>query len=88
MGAVGTSADNDVGRVVQRLAQARDAAGRARLARRSDLSAGGVSVGEPLQHPPSSLLLRPAVPDRLRAAAGRYAAARRLIDHPVSTIRG
>ena len=36
--------------VVQRLAQARDAAGRARLARPSDVSAGGVRLGEPLQH--------------------------------------
>jgi transposase InsO family protein len=77
-----------VGGVVQRLAQARDVAGRARLARPSELSSGGVRLGEPLQHPPSPFLLRPAGPDRLRAATRRYAAARRLIDHPVSTIRG
>ena len=56
------------GRVVQRLAQARDAAGRARLARRADVSAGGVPVGDPLQHPPPPLLLRPTGPDRLRTA--------------------
>ena len=74
--------------VVQRLTQARDTAGRACLARRSDVSAGGVRVGEPLQHPPPSLLLRPSGPDRLRAAPRRYAAARCLIDHPVSVIRG
>ena len=74
--------------VVQRLAQARDVAGRACLARPRHVSAGGVRLGEPLQHPPPSLLLRPAAPDRLRAATRRYAAARRLIDHPVSTIRG
>ena len=49
---------------------------------------GRCSGGEPLQHPPPLLLLRPSGPDRLRAAARSYAAARRLIDHPVSTIRG
>jgi len=77
-----------VGRVVQRLAQTRDAPRRARVARPSQVSAGGVQVGEPLQHPPSSLLLRPASTHRLRTTTRRYAAARRLIDHPVSTIRG
>jgi transposase InsO family protein len=51
MGAVGTSADNALAESFnERLAQARDAAGRARLARRSDVSAGGVRLGEPLQH--------------------------------------
>jgi transposase InsO family protein len=76
------------GRVVQRLAQARDAAGRARVARPGDMSASSVRLGEPLQHPPPPLLLRPTSPDRLRTATRRYAAACRLIDHPVSTIRG
>src|SRR5690349_14770955 len=41
------------------------------------MSAGGVRLGKPLQHPPSSLLLLPASPDHLRAATRRYAAARR-----------
>ena len=76
------------GRVVQRHAQTRDPARWARLARPGDVSARGVPVGDPLQHPPPSLLVRPAVPDQLRAAARRYAAARRVIDHPVSTTRG
>jgi transposase InsO family protein len=74
--------------VVQRHPQARAPAGRARLARRADVSSGGVQVGEPVQHPPSSLLLRTTGPDDLRATARRYAASRRLIDHPVSIIRG
>jgi hypothetical protein len=51
-------------------------------------SAVGVQVGEPLQHPPSSLLLRSAGTHRLRTATRRCAAVRRIIDHPVSTIRG
>ena len=76
------------GRVVQRHPQTRDVAGRARLARRGDLPPRGVRLGRPLQHPPPPLLLRTTVPDRLRAAAHRYAAARWLIDHPVSIIRG
>jgi transposase InsO family protein len=76
------------GRVVQRHAQTRDPARWARLARPGDVSARGVPVGDPLQHPPPSLLVRPAGPDHLRAATRRYAAARRVIDHPVSTTRG
>ena len=40
------------------------------------------------KHPPSPLLLRTTGPHRLRTAAHRYAAARWLIDHPVSIIRG
>ena len=87
MGAVGTSADNALAESFNASLK-RDVAGRARLARPSELSSGGVRLGEPLQHPPSPFLLRPAGPDRLRAATRRYAAARRLIDHPVSTIRG
>jgi transposase InsO family protein len=88
MGAIGTSADNALAESFNATLKRETPAGRARLARRSDLSAGSVQVGEPLQHPPPSLLLRPAVPDRLRAAARRYGAARRVIDHPVSTTRG
>src|SRR5215203_5565074 len=74
--------------VVQRHAQTRDLARWARLARRAHLPPRGIPMGNPLQHPPSPLLLRPSGADRLRAAARRYAAARRLINHPVSTIRG
>ena len=76
------------GRVVQRHPQTRDPARWARLARPGDVSARRVPLGDPLQHPPPSLPVRPAVPDHLRAATRRYAAARRVIDHPVSTIRG
>ena len=76
------------GRVIQCHAQARDPARHALLARRGGVSAGGVPVGDPLQHPPPPLLVRPASPQHLRTTAGRYAAARRVIDHPVSTIRG
>jgi hypothetical protein len=75
-------------RVVQRHAQTRDLARRARVARRAHLPPRGVPMGNPLQHPPSPLLVRPATPDHLRAAPRRYPAARRVIDHPVSTIRG
>ncbi len=74
--------------VVQRHAQTRDLARLARLARRARLPPRGVSMGNPLQHPPSPLLVRPATPDHLRAAPRRYPAARRVIDHPVFTIRG
>jgi hypothetical protein len=76
------------GRVVQRHAQTRDPPRRAHLARLGDLSPRGVPVGNPLQHSPPPLVVRPASPDHLRAAARPYAAARRVIDHPVSTIRG
>jgi transposase InsO family protein len=75
------------GRVVQRHPQARDATGRTQLARRGDMSPSGVPVGDPLQHPPPSFLVRPASPERLRTATRRYAADCRVIDHPVSTIR-
>ena len=43
-----------------------------RLARPGDVSPRGVPVGDPLQHPPPSLLVRPAVPDQLRAAAAGH----------------
>ena len=76
MGAVGTSADNALAESFNAITQTRDVAGRARLARGAHMSAGGVRVGEPLQHPSSPLLLRTTGPDRLRAAAHRYAAAR------------
>ena len=88
MGAVGTSADNALAESFNAITQTRDVAGRARLARRAHMSPRGVRVGEPLQHPSSPLLLRTTGPDRLRAAAHRYAAARRLIDHPVSITVG
>ena len=74
--------------VVQRHAQTRDLARWARLARRAHLPPRGIPMGNPLQHPPSPLLVRPATPNHLRAAPRRYPAARRVIDHPVSTIRG
>src|SRR3954453_10705018 len=74
--------------VVQRHAQTRDLARWTRLARRAHLPPRGIAMGNPLPHPPSPLLLRPAGADRLRAAARRYAAALRLNTPPPSPIRG
>ena len=88
MGAVGTSADNALAESFNATLKRETLRGAPLLARRGDVSAGGVPVGDPLQHPPPPLLVRPASPQHLRTAARRYAAARRVIDHPVSTIRG
>ena len=80
MGAVGTSADNALAESFNATLKRETLPGRARLAGRGDLPPRGVRMGQPLQHPPSPLLLRTTGPNRLRAAAHRYAAARWLID--------
>ena len=88
MGSVGTSADNALAESFNATLKRETLQGGHAWPDPRNLPARGVPVGDPLQHPPSSLLVRPASPDRLRAAARRYAAACRLIDPPVSTIRG
>ena len=88
MGAVGTSADNALAESFNASLKRETLQGAHAWPDEATCRRAVFRLGDPLQHPPPPLLLRPAGPDRLRAAARRYAAARRLIDHPVSTIRG
>ena len=62
MGAVGTSADNALAESFNATLKRETLHGAHCLARRGDVSAGGVPVGDPLQHPPPPLLVRPASP--------------------------
>ena len=66
MGAVGTSADNALAESFNATLKRETLQGAHCLARRGDVPPGGVPVGDPLQHPPPPLLVRPASPQRLR----------------------
>src|SRR4029453_13457650 len=87
MGAVGTSADNALAESFNATLKRETLRGGRTWPDPGICARGGFRGGTPPKPPPPPLLVRPASPDHLRAAARPYAAARRVIEHPVSTIR-
>jgi transposase InsO family protein len=86
MGKVGSCRQRD-GRVVQRLAQARDPARRPRVGRRPPGPPGRVRLDHPLQHPAPTLHLRLPGPHHLREHHGQRYPAEGRITHRVPTTR-